>query len=336
MGHHVEPGKPGFPTVRVGEVKPLDKSSGDWLVEGLWSWRAVGVVGGPPKSAKSWTAMDLALSVATGTKALGAFPVTKPGPVVFFAAEDAQPRVRERFAAIAATRNLDLGAIDVHLLDVPILRLDDSKDQRRLVHTLRNLRPRLLVLDPLVRLHTCEENSSTEISGLLSFLRSLEREIETSVLLVHHTRKDVSLNAQPGQGLRGSSDIWAFGDSNLYLRKTGADRVLLSIEHRSAPSPAPITVALALNPHPHLEVVAEPVQEPDSSVPKDDVTTSILSELQKSPSPLRLEELRTRIRVRKQRIVEALRKLTDTDQVTKCGEGFVQTQIPFVDERDRP
>ncbi len=335
MGHDVEPGKSGFPTVRVGEVEPLDKSSGDWLVERLWSWRAVGVVGGAPKSAKSWTAMDLALSVATGTKALGAFPVTKPGPVVFFAAEDAQARVRERFAAIAATRSLDLGAIEVHLLDVPVLRLDDAKDQRRLVYTLRSLRPRLLVLDPLVRLHRADENSSTEISGLLSFLRSIEREIETSVLLVHHTRKDVSLNAQPGQGLRGSSDIWAFGDSNLYLRKTGADRVLLSIEHRSAPSPSPITVALALNPHPHLEVVADPIQEQDTVVPKDEVSTSILAELQKSPSPLRLEDLRSRIRVRKQRIVDALRKLADTDQVAKCEEGFVQKQIPFENERDQ-
>ena len=152
---------------------------------------------------------------------------------------------------------------------------------------------------------------------------------------MHHTRKDVSLNAQPGQGLRGSSDIWAFGDSNLYLRKTGADRVLLSIEHRSAPSPSPITVALALNPHPHLEVVADPIQEQDTVVPKDEVSTSILAELQKSPSPLRLEDLRSRIRVRKQRIVDALRKLADTDQVAKCEEGFVQKQIPFENERDQ-
>jgi RecA-family ATPase len=87
-------------------------------------------------------------------------------------------------------RNLALKSLDVHLLDVPSLRLDDAEDQVRLRGTLRRLAPRLLVLDPLVRLHCADENSSGEISTLLSFLRSIERELETAIVLVHHTRKD--------------------------------------------------------------------------------------------------------------------------------------------------
>jgi len=36
-------------TIRVGEVLPLGESSARWLIEELWSARAVGVLGGPPK-----------------------------------------------------------------------------------------------------------------------------------------------------------------------------------------------------------------------------------------------------------------------------------------------
>jgi hypothetical protein len=55
--------------------------------------------------------------------------------------------------------------------------------------------------------------------------------------------------AATGQGLRGSSDIHAFGDSTLYLRRA-SERLVLSTEHRAAPAaPPPISIALvATNP----------------------------------------------------------------------------------------
>lgn len=324
MDDPVDAGRAAFPTVRVGEVKPLDPAAECWLVEGIWGWRAVGVLGGPPKSTKTWTAVDLALSVATGTKAFEAYRVPKPGPVVFFAAEDAQARIRERFAAIAARRNLALKSLEVHLLDVPSLRLDDAEDQVRLRGTLRRLAPRLLVLDPLVRLHCADENSSGEISALLPFLRSIEREMETAIVLVHHTRKDAGPAAQPGLGLRGSSDLWAWGDSNLYLRRTARDRSQLTIEHRSAPAPSPVTLVLVSDPQPHLEVVAD--TEPanlETEDPRDDVRKGILDELRSSSAPLHLDDLRSRLRVRKQRVVEALRELIESQVVERRGDGFV-------------
>lgn len=329
MGSRLGAKSGAFPTVQVAEVKPLDPAAGKWLVEGLWSWRAVGVLGGPPKSAKTWLAVDLALSVASGTKTLEAYPVPRPGRVVFFAAEDAPARIRERFAAVATRRGLSLKSLDLHLLDVPALRLDDEGDQARLGQTIKTLRPRLLVLDPLVRMHRSDENSATEISGLLSFLRRLEREEEVAVLLVHHTRKDGGSNSQPGLGLRGSSDLWAFGDSNLYLRRSRGSLILLSIEHRSAPSPAPVSIALVAEPQPHLEVATDPDEAQEALGGKDPLSEEILSELENSPTPLRLEELRARLRVRKQRIVEALRKLTESNLVQRSGEGFIQKQLSF-------
>jgi hypothetical protein len=75
---------------------------------------------------------------------------------------------------------------------------------------------------------------------------------------VHHTRKNAAGGAAAGQGLRGSSDIHAFGDSNLYLRRA-KEHLLLSTEHRAAPASPPVYLALVAT-HAettHLEVVAE-------------------------------------------------------------------------------
>ena len=71
------------------------------------------------------------------------------------------------------------------------------------------------------------------MAELLAYFRSLQRQLDLSVILVHHTRKNAAAGAAAGLGLRGSSDIHAFGDSNLYLRRN-RDHLVLTSEHRAA------------------------------------------------------------------------------------------------------
>jgi hypothetical protein len=62
------------------EIKPPG-----WLVGGIWSSEAHGMVAGEEKTYKSMIAQDLAVSIATGTNFLNHFPVPedKVGPVVY-------------------------------------------------------------------------------------------------------------------------------------------------------------------------------------------------------------------------------------------------------------
>src|SRR5271165_3515737 len=200
----------------------------------------------------------MALSVATGTACLGKYAVPQPGPVLVYLAEDALPVVRERVEGMARHRGLDLGAVDIHVITAATLRLDREPDRARLLETTRRLRPRLLLLDPLVRLHGIDENHAGEVAQLLAYFRSLQRQLDLSVLLVHHTRKNAAGGVAAGQGLRGSSDIHAFGDSNLYLRRT-REHLVLSSEHRAAPAQAPVYLELVATDAEttHLQVIAE-------------------------------------------------------------------------------
>ena len=158
--------------------------------------------------------------MATGTACLGKYAVPEPGPVLVYLAEDALPVVRQRIEGMARHRGLDLARVEVYVITAPVLRLDRDPDRTRLWETTRRLRPRLLILDPLVRLHGIDENHAGEVAELLAYFRQLQRQLDLAVLLVHHTRKNAAGGVAAGAGLRGSGDIHAFGDSNLYLRRT--------------------------------------------------------------------------------------------------------------------
>ena len=220
-------------------VQPAERR---WLIEDLWAAEAVGIVGGEPKCGKSFLALDLAVAVASGAPCLRRFRPAQTGRVLLFAAEDALHVVRARLAGIALAAGVALETLDIQVITAPTLRLDLREDQRRLRETVATLRPTLLVLDPFVRLHRIDENAAAEVAPVLAYLRELERDFHTAVLLVHHARKGAA-HARAGQALRGSSELHAWGDSNLYLRRYG-DTLSLAIEHRAAPSRDGLVVEL--------------------------------------------------------------------------------------------
>jgi hypothetical protein len=246
-----------LPVVRVGEISTACGTQ-RWLVEELWGASSVGVIGGVPKCAKTWLGLDLALSVATGTACLGKYHVPEPGPVLIYLAEDALPVVRQRIEGMARHRGLDFGTVAIYAITASVLRLDRGADRARLWETTKRLRPRLLLLDPLVRLHGIDENSAGEVAELLAYFRSLQRQFDLSVVLVHHTRKNAGVGTAAGQGLRGSGAIHAFADSNPYLRRT-KEHLVLSSGHRAAPASPPVALDLVATDAltTHLEVIGE-------------------------------------------------------------------------------
>jgi hypothetical protein len=290
-----------------------------WLIEPLWAEQAVGLIGGEPKCCKSFLALELAVSVASGTPALRRFPARQTGPVLLFAGEDAPHVVRERLEGIAQVAGVAFEALDLHVIAVPTLRLDLPDDGRRLGETVAALRPKLLVLDPFVRLHRIDENAAAEVTPLLASLRALQRRYQTAVVLVHHARKGAG-NARGGQALRGSSELHAWGDSNLYLHRRG-ERLWLATEHRAAPSTEGLALALRqTGPALALEVVDGIAQASPSELPS--AHARIEKTLAAASMPLTRDQLRQRSRLRTQTLGQALAELTAQGSVVKSPEGY--------------
>jgi len=311
-------------TLPVVQAAALQQSSPGcrWLIEQLWTAGAVGFLGAPPKHYKTWLAMEMAVSVASGAPCLGSFPVPSPGPVLLYAAEDSASAVRERLEALALHHRVELDRLALWVITADSLRLDRSDDREKLEATVARFQPRLLVLDPLVRLHQLDENASGPMAALLGFFRSLQRKTGAAIALIHHTRKNPAV---AGYSLRGSSDFYAWTDSFLQLQRRRG-QLTLTAEHRSAPPFGPVAIELAQqeNTHAHLEIITgttHAAADPDSD-PPDNLNPRILDLLSTGTEPLTAAQLRSRLRVRNQRLVEALRQLSSQAKIVRMENGY--------------
>ena len=288
-----------------------------WLVTGLWSEQAVGIVGGEPKCCKSFLALDLAVAVAAGVPCLRRFAVPRAGRVLLFAAEDALHIVRRRLEGISAAAGVALANLDIQVITAPTVRLDLDADRRNLAETVARLQPRLLILDPFVRLHRIDENASGEVAPLLAYLRELQRRHDVAVLVVHHAKKGGG-GVRASQALRGSSEFHAWGDSNLYLRRDGDD-LSLSVEHRAAASMTPITIELAQR---GTALALEVVDRRDPATPPSSLDERITATLAGADAALPFAELRACCRVRATTLYERLAVLAETGRVVKTDDGY--------------
>lgn len=296
--------------------------SESWLVRPLWGSQAVGCLGGPPKVGKSWLGLDIGVSVASATPCLGRFVVQEPGPVLVYMAEDALSAVRQRIDALCRHRRIPIDDLDLHVITEATLRLDIPAELQRLRNTVAKLRPRLLLLDPLVRLHRVNENQASEIAHLLGGLRELQRTFGVAIILTHHVSKRA--RADTGQALRGSGDLWAFGDSNLYLSPQ-SPHALLTIEHRSAKAPDPLLLHLVSSPDgtTRFELAA-----PSAATPARSTHDAILDALRSSPQPLTALALRSVLRVNNQRLYEALSTLERLGAIERTTAGWLHRSVP--------
>lgn len=318
----------GLPVKRACD---LADSAGQpkWLIEGLWADQAVGILGGEPKCCKSFLALDMAVSVASGAACLRRFRVFRTAPVLLFPAEDALSVVRQRLEGICAAAHTRLDALPIYVITAPRLLLDLPQDREQLQETVARIKPALLILDPFIRLHRSDENASKEVAPLLGYLRQLQREFNVAVLLVHHVRKG-SGTKRPGQALRGSSDLHGWGDSNLYLRRHDA-HLLLSVEHRAAPCRDNIPIELCTS-GPALALAAKNAQ--DVSETLSAATTAahvdpchrIIQAMGKLEGPVSVQQLRKLCRMRTATVCESLAMLKERGTVIHGPNGYSLTK----------
>jgi len=320
-----------LPVVRAADLEERDPAH-RWLIHSLWMQHGVGMIGGLPKSHKSWLGLDVAVSVASGTPCLDTFAVSDPGGVLLYMAEDAAPLVKARLLGLCRHRGLDLKALVIHVITAPTLRLDLLPDQHRLAQTVRCLAPRLLILDPFVRLHQANENQAGEVAPILGYLRALQRAHNLAVIVVHHSRKNGS--ATGGLSLRGSGDFFAWVDTALSLRRR-QHTLVLSVEHRAAAAPDPLTLALlGTEQDMHLGIVS--AEGPAAPPIPANLDARILDALEHAGRDgLARASLRAAVRVRNERVGEALTRLAAAGEVTRRGDSWVRVPLRHTPETER-
>ncbi len=223
--------------------------------------------------------------------------------------------MRDRVAQLCRHRGLQLSRLDLQVVTADRLRLDTERDQLALDHTVAHIRPALLLLDPLVRLHSLDENSASDLSSLLGFLRAINRRYQLALVLVHHMAKRSRRNL--GQSLRGSSDLHAWTDPACYLVRRPDDRLLLTVEHRAAPAPDPLLLRLSGGANQPLSLIVDCAV--DAPPP---LSETVRATLRSAGQPLSRTVLRQRLRVNNARLGVALQTLEQRGLAVRSPAGW--------------
>lgn len=227
------PDKPLFTAVHelLGTIKPID-----WLVEGYLENDALGMLFGPSGGGKSFVAVSLACSIATGTPWFGM--KVKQGAVFYIAGEGHQGLAR-RFSAWSKSNKKQIGK-DTPLFksNKAVLMLNDQsaqkvKDEVRRLSEETGHVPSLIVIDTLARnFGDGDENKQQDANRFIEAMDEIRREFGCHVLVVHHSGHEMDR-------ARGSSVLKAAMDQELHVKGSNGRLELLVTKMKDAEIPVP-------------------------------------------------------------------------------------------------
>lgn len=194
-----------------------------YAVEGIVS-EGLNVLAGKSKLGKSWLALNLALTIASGGVALGNVPVQR-GAVLYLALEDRFRRIQDRSRKVM--NGLLLDAPDLLSVAVDWPRLDTGGLDRlcRWIEgqgrTDGNSNVRLVIIDVWAKFRPVATNSRASAYDIdyahMAALKHVLDHFGTSGLILHHTRKAAAEDAI--DEVSGTAGIAGCADGILVLTR---------------------------------------------------------------------------------------------------------------------
>lgn len=188
-----------------------------WIARPLLMRRAVTALAGPGSGGKSSLMLSWACALALGLPYRPIDPLERY-TVLVYNVEDDQVEQQRRLSA--ALRQFDSKPADVKNWIVrcgphdigTLIELDPitggyvmTEAWEGLEFVIQQHKPAVVMLDPIVELHTAEENDNTAMRGIFARFRVLAMHYDCAVVLIHHTRKGAV--AGDMEGIRGASAL---------------------------------------------------------------------------------------------------------------------------------
>lgn len=179
----------------------------DWMINGLIETSTVVSLFGPPGVAKTFFALDMACCVATGQPFHDC--EVAAGSVFYVAGEGFNGLGRRvdawaTFNHAARPEHLYLSNRGIDLYNSG--RAETVVAEIESTVAVTGIAPRLIVIDTLARNFTGEENSARDVGLFILNLDSIRYRWGATVLVVHHTGKDLQRGARGSTALRSAVD----------------------------------------------------------------------------------------------------------------------------------
>ncbi|MDW9488835.1 AAA family ATPase [Sinorhizobium medicae] len=211
-----------FPLTCLSEIV-IDDSDPEFLIEDILPLGGLATIYGPPGSAKTFLALDVALSIAGGVPFFG--KAVSQGGVVYIAAE-AGAGLRKRVLAARTEKAIPDSAPFAMIALAPYLGPKKS-DAAALIADIKaqwrySTAIRLITIDTLARtLQGADENSAADMGAFVANAAAIAAAFNCLVLVVHHSGKDAE------RGMRGSSNLNGATDAEWQISGDGIRTVSL-------------------------------------------------------------------------------------------------------------
>jgi hypothetical protein len=231
-----------------------------WLIEGIATEGSVGFIAGAPKSFKSWVALDMALSVATGALFLDYFRVIKPGRVLYIQEEDSPVTVKSRSKKIWRGKTVDKLKLEkdgiywepgnpdefdpnVDIYCMEGFTVSEGHWQEWLDETLTEAAEAedpyvLIIIDTLMNVAgDVDENKSQQMTTMIyKPMKVLMRKHGAALRFVHHMGKGGD-DRRGGQKMLGGTANHAWAEDSLYISRDPKKRGTIRAEFESKSAP---------------------------------------------------------------------------------------------------
>lgn len=202
-------------------VDPDELPPREWLVEGMFLERAVTLIAAAGGAGKSLFSLTAAAHAAVGRDFHG-YKFPRPFKSIVYNAEDDVVEQSRRLLAICTAYQLDYKAVKQQILllsseEIPLTlaaadRASFAENETHikwLIDAAADPDVKLIVLDPAIELHNCDENSPVHMKAFMNIIKRVAREANVSILLLHHTGKPNAVRSEAGDinTSRGSSAI---------------------------------------------------------------------------------------------------------------------------------
>jgi hypothetical protein len=200
------PPLPGIVSLR--EFVASNPQAPPQLIEGVLHRGCKMVLGGTSKSNKSWSLLDLGMSVASGQPWWGRR--CEKAPVVYINFELHDWAIGQRLVALTMARPECTGMGDtLHLWNLRGHNADITLLRPKLEEQLARVQPGLIILDPAYKvLGNRDENANGEIASLMNEFEALAKRTGAAILVAHHFAKGDS-TAKSAMDRMSGAGAWA-------------------------------------------------------------------------------------------------------------------------------
>lgn len=194
----------------------------EWVIQDFLPRKIVGSIIAAGGTGKSYLAMHIATSVASGSSLFGRYLAKESAKVVFISGEDDSLELQRRLhrvtnsmpTSIKENINKNLHFIDladefflftekssrgeVSITDIPSLICNQIEKQ--IGEDIA-----LVIIDPISRFRGGEENLAADTTRFVQALQQIRDRLNTTILTLHHVNKGSSANGNSQNNARGSS-----------------------------------------------------------------------------------------------------------------------------------